>query len=179
MSDSGTSWNESESCHVHKNTTRRSVVFIRDDGRRWKGWNDSPSTISWTLPTQAFAPQNVLKRACSVLVSRLALVVARTALASAIVHQRAMSVRAMLAKVEVLNFLGGFCEVKLLLKRLGKNPPKASYWSLKAKRRHFWTDADLTQEPRGTRGRKRAGGIEKWMARKRVLKKMCEDIGTE
>ena len=102
------------------------------------GWNDSPSKISWTLPTQAFDPQNVLKRACSVPV----------------------------------------CEVKLFLKNVGKNPSKASYWSLKAKRRHFWTDADLTQEPRGTRGRKRAGGREEWMARKRVLKKMCEDIGT-
>ena len=49
-------------------------------------------------------------------------------------------------KVDELRFADGYCEVKAFLKKIGKNPSKASYWSKKAQRRRSWTEADLMQK---------------------------------
>ena len=87
-----------------------------------------------------------------------------------------------LAKVGDLSFKGGFCEVKVFLKKIGKNPSKASYWSKKALSRHRWTEADLKQSGRtlemstGRNKRKKKGGVPEWSARRKVLEHMCIDF---
>ena len=89
---------------------------------------------------------------------------------------------AKLKKMDELKFLKGFCEVKVFLKKICKNPSKASYWANKALDRHKWTERDLKQEGRtldmstGSKKRKRAGGVPEWMASKRALQRMCLDF---
>ena len=87
------------------------------------------------------------------------------------------------AVVDKLVFRGGFAEVKMLLRELGKNETKADYWSRKALSKHGWDNtSELFQKARAEESskagekRKRLGGSDGWVAARRVLEQMAVDI---
>ena len=129
------------------------------------GWGDREPELTWVAPVER--PRTVL----TTTFKRKAESASASAPAAAGPQCSSVSKQ---NKCDELSFPGGFCEVKVFLAKIDKNPSKASYWSKKAQERHNWTEADLKQAPR-IKGRK-AGGVPPWFASKKVLKQMCKDF---
>lgn len=138
------------------------------------GWGDAKAEVTWATPV-ALAPPTSKAKARATATPKAKAKARATAAAPAVSFSSSV--------VDTLVFKDGVAEVGALLKALGKNATKSSYWARKAKRRHRWNDQELYQQGRSLdtslRGmkRKRQGGSQSYVGNRAVLVQMVKDMG--